>query len=49
MLGRVIGLLDTLHNDEYYVAVLEDGGVDMFSFITLCHRMLAAGTLTISE
>jgi len=49
VLGRVIGLLDTLHNDEHYVAVLEDGGTDLFSFVTACHRMLAAGTLTVSE
>jgi len=45
----VIRVLDTLHTAEDYVAVLEDGGADLFSFITECHALLTAGTLTISE
>jgi len=49
VLKGVIRVLDTLHTSEHYVAVLEDGGADLFSFITECHALLSAGTLTISE
>jgi len=45
----VIHVLDTLHTTEHYVAVLEDGGADLFSFITECHALLSTGTLTVSE
>lgn len=50
VLKGVIRVLDTPHTSEHYVAVLEDGGADLLSFITdECHVLRTAGTLTISE
>jgi len=45
----IICVLDTFENEEYYMVVLEDGGMDLFNFINKIHEEIKANKIQINE
>jgi len=45
----VIQMVDSLETDKFHVMVVEDGGIDLFSFVQQCHDQIARGQLTICQ
>eukprot|EP00485_Elphidium_margaritaceum_P002514 CAMPEP_0202692716 /NCGR_PEP_ID=MMETSP1385-20130828/7020_1 /ASSEMBLY_ACC=CAM_ASM_000861 /TAXON_ID=933848 /ORGANISM="Elphidium margaritaceum" /LENGTH=459 /DNA_ID=CAMNT_0049348297 /DNA_START=104 /DNA_END=1483 /DNA_ORIENTATION=+ len=45
----IITVLDTFENDDSYVVVLEDGGIDLYHFIRHCHQQIASQKIAIAE